>query len=703
MPSGAQLKRDAADSDPIPTYDPPPTADSAQEAKLEAEMRLQLALDAAAIGVWEYDLSEDRLTWDSRVREVAEVDDGIEPGWDSHFLPSVHPEDRDRVVEAFQSLTLGGVGGRLATECRIVGLRTGLITWAALEGRCLVARHGGLRLIGTARDVSAHRVAAEGLRRANDRLARRVNEAMAESQIWADRFEGSDDPVAAVDANLRVMAMNSAYRSSFERLFAVPLGIGDNIAEALSHMPTARDMAVALWTRALGGEVVDIPRSREAGGEGAYFDIKFRPLRNRQGLTVGAFQYSRNVTQRVRASERIREAQDVLQRAQKMEALGQLTGGVAHDFNNLLQVIGGNLQLLRKEIAGNERAERRADNAMAAVSRGSKLASQLLAFGRRQPLEPKVINLGRFARGMDDMLRRTLGEEIAIETVVDGGLWNALVDPGQLENAVLNLAINARDAMEGRGRLTIETGNILLDDDYARLHAEVSAGQYVMIAVTDTGAGMSPEIIARVFDPFFTTKPEGKGTGLGLSMVYGLMKQSGGHAKIYSEIGHGTTVKLYLPRVIQNEDALEAPTSLPIQGGSETVLVVEDDDEVRETAVALLSDLGYRVLKAPDAASALAVVESGIPIDVLFTDVVMPGTLRSTDLARKARERLPDITVLFTSGYTQNAIVHGGRLDAGVELLSKPYSREALARKIRHVIASGKRGAVEASGAKGIA
>jgi PAS domain S-box-containing protein len=388
----------------------------------------------------------------------------------------------------------------------------------------------------------------------------------------------------------------------------------------------------------------------------------------------------RDMTERKRFEEHLRSSQ-------KMEALGQLTGGVAHDFNNLLQVISGNLQLLSKDVAGNERAETRVQNALAGVSRGSKLASQLLAFGRRQPLEPKVVNVGRFIKGMDDMLRRALGEEIEIETVVSGGLWNAQVDPGQIENAILNLAINARDAMNGRGRLTIEAGNALLDDRYA-LQNDVPAGQYVMLAVTDTGSGIPPDILERVFEPFFSTKPEGKGTGLGLSMVYGLVKQSGGHIKIYSEVGQGTTVKIYLPRVHEQEDMLTDLRTAPVRGGSETILVVEDDEDVRETAVALLSELGYRVLKARDAASALTVIESGIEIDLLFTDVVMPGPLRSPELARKAKARLPQIAVLFTSGYTENAIVHGGRLDPGVELLPKPYSREDLARKIRHVLAN---------------
>jgi signal transduction histidine kinase/DNA-binding response OmpR family regulator len=381
--------------------------------------------------------------------------------------------------------------------------------------------------------------------------------------------------------------------------------------------------------------------------------------------------------------EKIEQA---LRQAQKMEAVGKLTGGVAHDFNNLLQVIGGNLQLLGKDVAGNEKAERRLANALSGVSRGAKLAAQLLAFGRRQPLAPKVVNLGRFVRGLDDLLRRALGDGIEIETVVSGGLWNSLVDPTQVENALLNLAINARDAMDAHGRLTVEAGNAMLDDAYALHHPDVTPGQYVMLAVTDTGCGIPPEIMEQVFEPFFTTKPEGQGTGLGLSMVYGFVKQSNGHIKIYSEPGQGTTVRIYLPRVRDAEDIATEIDAGPITGGTETVLVVEDDDEVRGTVVEMLSDLGYRVLRARDAQSALVIVESGIPIDLLFTDVVMPGPLRSPELARKTRERLPEVAVLFTSGYTDNAIVHGGRLDKGIELLSKPYTREALARKIRHVL-----------------
>ncbi|WP_037067083.1 hybrid sensor histidine kinase/response regulator [Allorhizobium undicola] len=384
-------------------------------------------------------------------------------------------------------------------------------------------------------------------------------------------------------------------------------------------------------------------------------------------------------------TQELERTQEVLRQSQKMEAIGNLAGGIAHDFNNLLQVVTGNLQLLGRHVAGNAKANQQLENALTAAMRGARLASQLLAFSRRQPLAPKVLNLGRLVRDMDHMVRRSLGEAIEIEVVVGGGLWNTLVDPTNVETAVLNLAINARDAMEGFGKLTIEAGNAYLDDDYVRNSPDVKPGQYVMLAVTDTGPGIPPDIIAKVFDPFFTTKPEGKGTGLGLSMVYGFVKQSGGHIRIYSELGCGTTVKLYLPRSLEPEDVVQV-VPLSVVGGHESILVVEDDDAVRETAVALLTDLGYSVLKAKDAASGLIVLESGIALDLLFTDVVMPGPMKSTELARRAKDRIPGLGVLFTSGYTENSIVHDGKLDAGIHFLSKPYSRDQLARKIRQIL-----------------
>ena len=468
-------------------------------------------------------------------------------------------------------------------------------------------------------------------------------------------------------------------------------GKDEILGQHFSIFYTAEDRARGLPDRALKAAATEGRFEHEGvrlrkDGSSFIANALLEPIRDADGKFIGYAKITRDITEKQEAAAALKKAEHALVQAQKMEAIGKLTGGVAHDFNNLLQVIAGNLHLLARDIVGNDRAERRLQGALSGVRRGAKLASQLLAFGRRQPLEPKVVNLGRLLGTTAELYRRTLGEAVEIETVISGGLWNTFVDVAQVENALLNLAINARDAMNGVGKLTIEIGNAFLDEAYVRANGDVVAGQYVLIAVSDTGSGMTAEVVSQAFEPFFSTKPEGKGTGLGLSMVYGFVKQSNGHVKIYSEPGHGTTVKLYLPRSHESEELqTSAKTQIP-SGGSETILVAEDDEDVRETAVEMLMELGYKVLKAHDGESALAIIQSGIGIDLLFTDVVMPGPLRGTDLARKARDHIPSLAILFTSGYTQNAIVHAGRLDPDVDLLSKPYSREDLARKVRQVL-----------------
>jgi CheY-like chemotaxis protein len=369
-----------------------------------------------------------------------------------------------------------------------------------------------------------------------------------------------------------------------------------------------------------------------------------------------------------------------------MEAVGHMTGGVAHDFNNLLQVIRGNLELVIRSLEDREEDAQRVRNALRGADRAGQLTRQLLAFARRQPLEPKVINLGRLVTDMAEMLRRTLGESVEVETVIAGGLWNTLADPAQVESAILNLAINARDAMGPGGRLTIEITNAVLDEAYTRQDPDLEAGQYVLLAVSDTGHGMAPETVAKVFEPFFTTKGEEKGTGLGLSMVYGFVKQSRGHIQIYSEVGQGTTVKIYLPRSHTAEPAAEPAPAGSLRGRSEVILVVEDDDLVRASVVGMLRELGYSCLHVADGAAGLEVLRQGAKIDLLFTDVVMPGPVKARDLADEAQRLRPGLPVLFTSGYTDNAIVHHGRLDPGVQLISKPYAREDLARRLRALL-----------------
>jgi signal transduction histidine kinase/CheY-like chemotaxis protein len=386
------------------------------------------------------------------------------------------------------------------------------------------------------------------------------------------------------------------------------------------------------------------------------------------------------------------QSEAVLREAQKMQAIGQLTGGIAHDFNNLLTVIMGNLELAGTKLDPQSPLVANIERSLWAAQRGGTLTGQLLAFARKQPLAPAPIDLSADLPDLIPLLRRTLGEHIDVRFVGSDGLWPAMADPVQLESAVLNLALNARDAMPGGGRLTVELANKVLDQDYARAHAEVVPGDYVMVAVSDTGHGMTPDVVARVFEPFFTTKTEGRGTGLGLAMVFGFVKQSGGHAKIYSEPSEGTSVKLYLPRAsggaIPNDQRDLISVDLP--HGSATILVVEDEPGVREIAVAILRSLGYRVLEAPDGDEGLRVFGAhAADIDILLTDVVLPGKVRGRELAERITAIRPEVKVLFMSGYTENSIVHHGRLDDGVRLLGKPFKREQLARKIAEVLGAG--------------
>ncbi|WP_198367406.1 response regulator [Roseomonas sp. KE0001] len=390
-----------------------------------------------------------------------------------------------------------------------------------------------------------------------------------------------------------------------------------------------------------------------------------------------------DVTRREREEERARQVQ-------RMEAIGQLTGGIAHDFNNLLQVISTNLDLLAMQIGGSETARRQLRHARSGTERGAQLTRQLLAFARRQPLAPRVLHLGRLVEETAELLRRTLGERIAVETRVAPDLWTTRIDPAQLENALLNLAINARDAMPEGGRLVLLLANATAEEIRGRERADPPVGDHVLLAVEDNGIGMGPEVLARVFEPFFTTKSEGHGTGLGLPQVYGFVRQSGGHVRIHSAPGHGTAVRLYLPRSLSAADP-EAPPeeAAPAPSGQGTILVVEDDAEVREAVVDMLRHLGYRVLKAEDAAAALTVLSSGLHVDLLLTDVIMPGPIRTPELVRRACEMMPRLKVLYTSGYIADALIHDGRLDPGVQLLSKPYRQEDLARHLRRALPGG--------------
>ncbi|MBV8784361.1 MAG: PAS domain S-box protein [Gammaproteobacteria bacterium] len=394
----------------------------------------------------------------------------------------------------------------------------------------------------------------------------------------------------------------------------------------------------------------------------------------------------REIAQR---TEQLRANEEALRQAQKMEAVGQLTGGVAHDFNNILQVIVGNLELILRLVPADAgRIHRSAEQAINGARQASALTQRLLAFSRRQPLDPKPVDVNLLLNGLSDLLDRSLGETVSVETVRGAGLWKIEADANALESAILNLAVNARDAMPQGGRLTIETMNAYIDDNYAVSHAEVLPGQYVLISVSDSGVGMDSQTLGRAFEPFFTTKPVGQGTGLGLSQVYGFVKQSGGHIKIYSEVAQGTTVKIYLPRLQRSEKQHEPVPAVAVPEGNanETILVVEDDNSVRIYSVDALRDLGYHVIEAPDGPSALRLLEAGTPVDLLFTDVILPGGMTGAQVASEARKLRPALKVLFTTGYARNAIFHHGRLDKGVQLITKPFSFNDLAAKVRDVL-----------------
>jgi signal transduction histidine kinase/CHASE3 domain sensor protein/ActR/RegA family two-component response regulator len=500
-------------------------------------------------------------------------------------------------------------------------------------------------------------------------LARAYRRAAISERLLQATLDSVREGVAAFDAAGRLQVWNHP--------FATLLGVDEGEIRRGAPFSGMAAKASMLAEPDAAGRPADRPILVERKGErGTFVEVFHNPAADGSYVTTLL-----DVTGRHQAEEALRQAQ-------KLEALGQMTGGIAHDFNNLLTIIMGSLELLRRSVGRDDKALDRIDMVNVAAERAARLTQQLLAFARRQPLQPEVVNLGHLMQEILPLIRRAVGEPITVECITAGGLWTTTVDASQFQSAVLNLAINGRDAMPDGGKLTIEVGNAALDDAYAARHAEVEPGQYVLFAITDTGKGMDAVTAARALDPFFTTKPAGEGTGLGLPQVYGFVKQSGGHLKIYSEVGEGTAVKLYLPRGFGQENAQPARVPALAVTGTETVLVVDDDEIVRATVASMLEELGYAVVLAANGAEALAILETDedASIDLLFTDVVMPGPIGGRKLAERAVAIRPALKVLFTSGYTENAIVHNGRLDPGVELLSKPYGRERLAAKIRRVL-----------------
>ncbi len=519
--------------------------------------------------------------------------------------------------------------------------------------------------------------ATMGLRHLNETLETQVADRTAErNRVWTS----SRDILVVTDRYGVFRDVNPAWTTI----------LGHAPAEVIGH-----SFSDFVWPDDLGATTRAV-RSATSGADVDGFENRYRA---KDGTTRWitwrtAFEgeliygYGRDVTAEKESAARLLVAEDALRQSQKMEAVGQLTGGIAHDFNNMLSVVMGSLDLLERRIGPEDQRSRRYVQAAAeSAKRAANLTQRLLAFSRQQPLQPETLDINRLVSGMSDLLRHSIGAEIRLEAVLAGGLWKANVDPNQLENVILNLAVNARDAMPDGGRLTIETQNSHLDNRYVQSEIGVPAGQYVLIAVSDTGSGMPAEVIAKAFDPFFTTKDIGKGTGLGLSQAYGFVKQSGGHVKIYSEVGDGTSIKIYLPR--SDEDILE-PSSQTVgedmRGEArEVILVVDDEPAVRQFSVDAFEELGYSVLQSESAVTALQVLKDHPEIALLFTDIVMPD-VNGRKLVDQARVIRPDLKVLYTTGYTRNAVVHNGVVDKGVELIGKPFTIEELATRVRDIL-----------------
>ncbi len=625
----------------------------------EHERLLRLLRDTqtlAKIGGWDYDLSSKRLSWTDEVYRIHELELGTPVSFDQS-LDYYEPFAREKLQAAIRRTMERGDGFDLQLRLTTAAGRP---IWVRTMGTPHRKNGRTTRISGTIQDVTQRKEAEIALRDTKE-----FYELILDTVPMRIAYVHKDGSLGYINRG-------------YEEWFKIPRSelLGKTLKEVGSKgvyekiKPQIREV--------LAGEPVSFENSVTRDGKTHDLQVEYLPHISRDEEVLGFFSVVQDVTHR-------RQLEAQLVQAQKMEAVGQLTGGVAHDFNNLLGIILGNLQLLARPLKDNRRLHKKIQTATRAAMRGADLTRRLLAFSRRQMLEPKILDLNSLVSGLDELLRRTLGGGIDIETVFADDLWATTIDRGQMENAILNLAINARDAMSDCGKLTLETKNVLLDEAYRNKHPEVIPGEYVMVSVSDTGCGMSKEVLNQVFEPFFTTKEVGKGSGLGLSMIYGFVEQSGGHVSIYSEEGQGTSVKLYFPRT--KTEALpkieETVINSFMPGGTETILVVEDEEDVRETVVALLQELGYKTLEAENGLKALELIQGPKDIHLLFTDIMMPGGMRGPVLAHQARELRPRLKVLFTSGYAESAIIHRGVLVGDSDFIDKPYRHEELALKIR--------------------
>ena len=634
-----------------------------QDALEASETALEEAQSIAHVGSWEWNVGTDEIWWSDEHYRIYGLKPGAVPASFSLFVSGVHPEDKDRVLMELESAR---------AERRPYDLEFRIL-WADGRERAVRTRGGmiydkdgqPLRMRGTMQDVTASKQAAEEIRRSEARFR-----ALIENARDIILLVAADGTILFASPSVeRVMGFKPselAGRRGFDRVHPDDGALLRELHRRINTVPNHV-------------ERIDL-RFRHADGSWHVLDSIVCNLL--LDPAVGAIVINaRDITDRIAMEDQLRQAQ-------KMQAVGQLTGGIAHDFNNLLSVVLGNLEVLTERVGHDPALLALVRPAATAAERGAVLTERLLAFSRRQALQPRVVRLNELVAGVTERLQRTVGDAIAVEIIAATGLWPCEVDPTQLENAILNLAINARDAMPGGGKLTIEAANARLDDDYAAAQADVLPGHYVSLSVTDTGTGMSPEVMKHAFEPFFTTAEVGTRSGLGLSMVYGFVKQSGGHVTIYSEERCGTTVRMYLPR-LRAATASVASGQLPqpdYLARGETILVVEDDVDVRSLAVALLADLGYRVLEAGHGQAALDLLAENPRINLLLTDMVLPGEISGSMVAAKARKIQPGIRVIYMSGYTENAINRFGEMQDGAITLQKPFRRAELAHKLRQAL-----------------
>jgi PAS domain S-box-containing protein len=664
---------------------------SAERALRASEERLEFALGASnTVGTWDWDVPNDRIIADARFAKLYGVprERAASGAPIAEFFAGLHPDDLPSVRDAIN--TAMKTGKNFSQEYRLLQ-PDGSSRWVIAEGRPTLAPDGTvLRFPGVSFDITERKKAEADLRDSEERFRAITNS--IDQMLWSTLPDGHHD----------------YYNQRWYDFTGVPVGSTDGEGWNGMFHPDDQERAWNVWRQCLAtGEPYHIEyRLRHNSGVYRWVLGRAQAVRDDAGNITRWFGSCTDIQDIVDAQEvlarsredlekaveertaKLMEAEAQLRHAQKMEAVGQLTGGVAHDFNNMLAVILGAMNLLERRLArGETDLSRYIEAAKDGANRAAALTQRLLAFSRRQPLQPEVIEPNRMVAGMTELLTRALGEQIQVETVMAAGLWRINADPSQLENAILNLAVNGRDAMPQGGKLTVETANTFIAEDYAREHS-MSVGQYVMIAVTDTGTGMTKNTLAKAFDPFFTTKEVGKGSGLGLSQVFGFVRQSGGHVRIYSELGHGTNVKIYLPRHYGTGEARNIVPlgNEPARGRrDELILVVEDDERVRNFSTEALRELGYTVAEAANGPAALALLDAGLKPTLLFTDVVMPQ-MSGRELAEIAASKVANLKVLYTTGYTRNAVVHNGILDPGTHLLQKPFSLDQLAEKVRHVM-----------------